>query len=196
MKKITALALVVLGIGASLFANDKNKSFSLRVISNQDNSIHSLVYYSDSKKPVSIRIYDADHNLIHRDLVESNAFFKSYSFSMLKSGKYFVKVFNGDSFVSKSLSVNTIPERDLDVNLDMVSDSRYRLIVKGVDRKGVDSNPIFLSIANDEGKEVYSDIIYTKKDFSRVYDLSKVKAKKFTFTVRKKDKIMTKSISI
>ena len=61
MKKITALVLVVLGIGVSSFANDKNNSIVLRIISNQDNSIHSLVYYSDIKTPVSIRIYDANH---------------------------------------------------------------------------------------------------------------------------------------
>ena len=189
MKKITVLALVVLGIGASLFANDKDNSIRLRVISNQDNSIHSLVYYSDIKKPVSIKIYDANHNLIHKDLIESNAFFKSYGFSNLKSGKYFVKVFNGDSFVSKSISVNTIPDRDLDVELDMISDSKFKVIVKGVD-----SNPINLSIANDEGKVVYSDTFYKTKDFSRVYDLSNVKAKKFTFTVSKKDITITKSI--
>ena len=189
MKKITALALVVLGVGASSFANDKNNSIVLRIISNQDNSIHSLVYYSDIKTPVSIRIYDANHNLIHKDLVESNAFYKSYGFSNLKSGKYFVKVSNGDSDVIKSLSVNTIPDRELDVNLDMISDSKYKLIVKGAD-----SNPIYLSITNDEGKVVYSDIFYYNKDFSRVYDLSNVKAKKFTFTVSKKDKIITKSI--
>jgi hypothetical protein len=179
---------VVLGIGASLFANDKDNSISLRVISNQDNSIHSLVYYSDSKKPVSIRIYDEDRNLIHKDLVESNAFFKSYSFSNLKSGKYYVKVFNGDSFVAKSFSVNTILDKALDVDLDLVSDSRYKVIVKGVD------NPINLSITNDEGDVVYSDIINANKDFSRVYDLSNIKSEKFTFTVRKKDKILRKSI--
>jgi len=192
MKKITALALVVLGIGASSFANDKNNSIVLRIISNQDNSIHSLVYYSDIKKPVSIRIYDANHNLIKRDLFKSNAFLKSYNFSKLKSGKYFVTVSNGDSHVSKSLSVNTvntIPDRELDVNLEMISDSKYKVIVKGAD-----SNPIYLSITNDEGKVVYSDIFYYSKDFSRVYDLSNVKAKKITFTVSKKYKTITKSI--
>jgi hypothetical protein len=113
MKKfiINAMALAFFATSMSMNANAMSSALSLPVSISQVGKMKFLVSAEPNSKLIVI-ISDSDHNIIHREAIESK---KLYNFSNLLDGKYTLEIMNANKQVIQTKTFNILTEvkRDL-----------------------------------------------------------------------------------
>ena len=111
MKKSIALGALLVVLGTSVFAatpktgGDKKAEELSFVQLNKDNGFGVRVDKQEAGKSF-IMIYDADHNLIYKDMVSKEATAeKGYVITSLEAGDYTVEAFSKGQSVTKHMHV-------------------------------------------------------------------------------------------
>ena len=188
MKKLTAMALLALGVVFAANAQTNQDNSQVRIVKNLEDLRYSVVYNTEDKSSVRLRIFNPNGKMIQNERISGGSFWKAYDFKNQKAGIYKFQIITGDETISKEVA-HKMDNTELAMDVDKLGDSKYQLSVSGVDH-----NPVTISVTDDNGKVVYHNIIDANSDFNQVFDLSNFKSDAFTITVEKDDQVITKSI--
>ena len=187
MKKFAAMAILALGV---VFAANayQEKNSSVRIVQNLQEMRYSVVYTTEDKNPVRVKIYNSNGSIIHNERISGGSFWKAYDFKNQKAGLYKFEIIDGDNTITREVA-HKLTNKELAMKVDDLGNSKFKVSVRGVDH-----NPVTVSVKDSEGNIVYYDEVNTKADFDRVFDLSKFNSSEFTFTVEKDEQVIVRSI--
>ena len=190
--KSILIALLVTVMSSALFANDREKLSDAKAIirSSGKSSVYQLVYLSEVPGTVSVSILDAKGKTIMTDRVKNveEGFMRPYNFSALAEGNYVIEVQDSKGKVKVPFihKVNkAVQPMQLKVKA-LPTDKKYQLIMVGSQ-----ADVLQVNILDGDRTLVYTDYIDANNSFSKVYDLTKVKASNFTFEIRNSNEIIT-----
>jgi hypothetical protein len=195
MKLRTTLTAALLAIvSTGLFAGndtDNTKDSQAIVRNSSKNSVYQLVYTSASTGTVKVSILDANGNLIMTDRIlnSQDGFMRPYNFSGLAEGNYLIEVQDGKNTVKLPVTHKiTSIEEAINVKIKALAvEKKFQLTMLGSSENGLQ-----VDILDGANKLVYTDYIDAHNSFSKVYDLTKVKAENFTFEVKSSNKLISK----
>jgi hypothetical protein len=119
---------------------------------------------------------------------EEDGFMRPYNFAALAEGNYLIEVQDSKGKVKVPFThkVNKAAQ-PLQVKVKaLTTDKKYQLIMVGSQAEVLQVN-----ILDEANTLVYTDYIDAKNSFSKVYDLTKVKASNFTFEIRNSNEIIS-----
>ncbi len=164
-------------------------------LSFKSDGIVSLIYNATVKSYPRVTISDANRKVVFSEKVSNNyGVLRNYDISTLPEGEYFFEVADKDSKTVKSIIYKknlANAAKDLNVDLTPGQAGKYVLTCKGVANQSV-----YVSIYNKSKGVVFEDYIDLKKDFSRVYDLSKLRSDTYVFEVSSNDRKVAKEVSL
>jgi ABC-type lipoprotein release transport system permease subunit len=149
-----------------------------------DKDIYRLTYQSDVAGSVSISIYNEKGELLLEDRLRNvSAFARPYNFNALPAGKYSLVVEDAKGTETKQIFHRVKAQEEASSNLNIKvapveGSDKYTLSVLGTQIK-----PLEVKIYDSFGRLVYTDRIQETKSFSKVYDVTKVKAYGLTLEV-------------
>ena len=187
---LTAALLAVVSTG--LFAgNDRDNTNDTQAIvrNSSKNAVYQLVYTSASENSVKVSIMDANGNLIMTDKIQNatEGFMRPYNFSGLAEGNYLIEVQDGKNTVKLPVTHKRNVE-EINVKIKALAiEKKYQLTMLGSSEYGLQ-----VDILDQTNKLVYTEYIDAHSSFSKVYDLSKVRANNFTFEVKSSNKLISK----
>jgi hypothetical protein len=187
---LTALLITVMS--TMLLANDREKASDAKAIirNSGKNAVYQLVYLSEVPGTVSVSILDAKGNTIMTDRVKNveEGFMRPYNFSALAEGNYVIEVHDSKGIVKVPfIHKVTKAVQPLQVKVKALpTDKKYQLIMVGSQEDVLQVN-----ILDGTNTLVYTDYIDANNSFSKVYDLTKVKANNFTFEIRNSNEVIS-----
>jgi hypothetical protein len=183
MKRIarTTMAIAAIVAGVVMGAEAQDKSVRLDPVSSD---LYRLTYLNEGSANVKVEILDEKGVVLHSERIfQKNSFTKPYSFANLKDGEFAFKVID-----SEGVYVTTIKRSD-DVNMvasiKKVDDEKAKVVVKGDFMA-----PVTVNIYDKRNMLVFNDYVDHENSFSRVYDLSKVKADELKIEVVTESKML------
>jgi hypothetical protein len=186
MKRIARTTLAVAAIVAGMAAGAKaqEKSVKLDPISKD---LYQLTYLKDGSCNVMVEVLDEKGTVLHTESIKQRkSFTKPYSFQNLNLGEYSFKVTDEEGVyltkIKRSDDVNMV------ASIKKVSDEKAKVIVKGEFM-----GPVTVNIFDSHNVLVFDDYIDHEASFSRVYDLSKVKADELRIEVVAESKLLAAS---
>lgn len=195
--KLSAL-IILLALALSSFAakvDSSPESKELLKLSFKSSGVVTLTYSALAKSYPRVYILDAKKNVVFAETITNNyGVLRTYNISSLPEGEYFFEVNdNGiksiQSIIYKKEIVNT--SNSLAIDVIPTQEGKFNLICKGVDNK-----PVYVSIYSKTAGVIYEDVIDYKKDFSRVYDLSKITDKNLIFQVSNESNQVSKEVAL
>lgn len=189
---LIALLLTVMS-GVLLAGNDREKaSDSQAIVRNSGKSaVYQLVYISQIPGTVHVSIFDTKGNIILAERVKNteDGFMRPYNFSAIEEGNYMIEVQDGKSKVKVPFTHKvTKAIQPLKVNIKALpAEKKFQLVMLGNN-----DDLLQVNILDQTNKLVYTDYIDARTSFSKVYDLTKVKANNFTFEIKKSDEVISK----
>ena len=187
---ITAFSL------ASVFANASNpEGKELLNLTVKSEGVVSLTYSALAKSPARINIIDAKKTLVFSERITNNyGLLRNYNISALPEGEYTFEVIDNGVKTIKTITYKkqlATEAKDLKVEVTPTEAGKYSLTCKGVDGKEV-----FVAIYSKTEGIVFQDNIDSRKDFSRVYDLSKLASDTYVFEVTSNERSVAKEVSL
>lgn len=183
MKRIArttlAVAAIVAGMAAGALAQEK--SVRLDPVSKDH---YQLTYFKQGSCNVTVEVLDSKGSILHTEHIRrTNSFTKPYSFQNLRLGEYSFKVTDEEGIYLTKI------KRTDDVNMlasiKKIEDEKAKVIVKGDFMA-----PVSVQIFDKHMVLVFSDYIDHESSFSKVYDLSKVKADELRIEVVSESKML------
>ncbi len=164
------------------------KSTQFRVISKKNPAQFDLIYSSDSKSPVTVRIFDEAGRLIKVDKIKGkSSFIRTYNFKNLDAGKYTLQVETKDGKEEQIISYDPF-RQNLVMEVISKENEKYNVLVSGFDK----NLPVILRVYDDEGRLLNTEKIQVSGTFSFIYNLSKINSSSYTFIVRNGSESVTK----
>jgi hypothetical protein len=183
MKRIARTTMVVAAIvaGMAAGANAQEKSVRLDPI-NKDH--YQLTYVKQGTCNILVEVLDDQGVVLHAErLKQKNSFTKPYSFQNLEFGEYSFKVTDEEGvFVTK---IKRSDEIHMVASIRKLADDKAKVIVKGEFMR-----PVSVNIFDKHNELVFDDYIDHERAFSRIYDLSKVKANELRIEVESESKML------
>lgn len=169
MTRFTKTTLVALAIVAGTTAGVKaqNKTVRLDPISKD---VYRFTYLDDGPCHLKVEVFDEEgHQLLSENINQKKSFTKPYSFQNLRLGEYAFKVTDDDGeYVTR---IKRTDEVTMVASIKKFENEKAKIIVKG-DVMG----PVTVNIYDENDVLVFDDYIDEENSFSKVYDLSNVKA--------------------
>lgn len=177
------IALLVAAFSITTFATNVvetkvGKSTKFNVLAKKSPEKFHLVYVSEKVSNIKVRILDAEGNLISVDNIKSRkSFSKIYNFKNLDPGKYTIEVENFEGSASQTINYNPY-RQSLNMFVTLQEEYKFKVTVAGFDKK----HPVIVKIYDEEGRVVSEEKINAERNFTRIYNLSKIKGRSFTFS--------------
>lgn len=185
MKKSIILAVLAVAVNVSVFASDNldnaKGTASAVVTTTARPNVFNLVYNSAKSGLVRVTIKNQDNNVVLEDEVfNEKGFIRPYNFNGMPAGNYnvLVKDAAGKTELAVAYSnaiVNTVRKAEF----KSLENNKYQLRLVGNTADAVE-----ITIFDQFGQSIHSEVLTQKGSFTRVYDLSKLKAKNLTFEVK------------
>ncbi|CAN5348846.1 hypothetical protein BH23BAC1_BH23BAC1_08480 [soil metagenome] len=154
---------------------------SIKVLPSEKASVYNLFYASPNKGRIKVSIYDASGAWIHSsyfNAAEENSLKRSFNLGSLPYGTYRFEVVDQGKKTSEILH-HLEKGIKLDVSVAKTSEKgKYNLNVLRDN-----GNPVYINIFDEKNNIIYRDTIEIEANFSRIYDLSKISAREFSFEV-------------
>jgi hypothetical protein len=152
-------------------------------------AVYNVVCRSAQPVKAQITVSDLGGETIMVDEVTGTNFARPYNFENLPFGDYQVAVTTAEG--TKNLTINhKDAELVKNVAIKSMDNSKYQLTVMGNKAENV-----LVNIYDRERELVYSDVIKTQGNVSRVYDLNRINSNSYVFEVMAADKVVS-SISV
>jgi hypothetical protein len=187
MKRIarTTLAVAAIVAGMAAGANAQYKSVRLEPVSKD---IYQLTYLNKGACNVIVEVMDKEGTVLHTESIkQKKSFTKPYSFQNLNLGEFSFKVTDDEGVylakIKRSEDVNMV------ASIKKMEDGKAKVIVKGEFM-----SPVSVKILNKRNELVFDDYIDHERSFSKVYDLSKVKADELKIEVVAESKLLATSV--
>lgn len=186
MKRIakTTLAVAAIVAGMAFGANAQEKSVRLDPL-NKD--LYQFTYFSKGSCNVLVEVLDKNGNILHTERIKQrNSFTKPYNFQNLRLGEYSFKITDEEGVyltkIKRSEEVNMV------ASIITLDDEKAVVIVKGEFMA-----PVSVNIYDAHNVLVFDDYIDHESSFSKVYDLSKVRANELRIEVVSEKKMLATS---
>lgn len=183
MKRLTKTTLVALAIvaGTTAGAVAQKKYVRLDPISRD---LYRLTYFNKSDFQVRVEVIDENNNkLLSEQIRRKKSFTKPYNFQNLKYGEYSFKVIDAEGeYVT---TVKRTDEVYMAASIKKIEEDKAKVIVKGEFM-----GPVSVNIYDRNDVLVFDDYIDHERGFSKVYDLSKVKADELRIEVVSESKML------
>jgi hypothetical protein len=183
MKRIarTTMAVAAIVAGMAAGANAQEKSVRLDPI-NKDH--YQLTYVKEGVCNVLVEVLDKKGTVLYTErLKQKNSFTKPYSFQNLEFGEYSFKITDEEGvFVTK---IKRSDEINMVASIRKLAGEKAKVIVKGEFM-----GPVSVNIFDKHSELVFDDYIDHESAFSRIYDLSKVKADELRIEVVSESKML------
>jgi hypothetical protein len=172
---ILSAMLVAAMSTATLAEGNGDKSSKAALIPSQVEGRYNLIYADATPGMVKVKIMDEEGHVLRVDRIDNKRGFKRpYNMTDLGPGTYQVVVSDKDGEFTLMARVQELEE----MGVNQLGDSKYQLVYK--DPK---SNGATIGIFDQTGELVHSESITFNKGFSKVFDLSGISSKGFTFEV-------------
>lgn len=189
----TLIALLMTVMSSVLYAaNDRENTSDAQAIvrTSSKNSVYQLVYLSQIHGTVTVSITDASGNIIMTDRVKNieDGFMRPYNFSAIAEGNYLIEIQDSKGKVKVPFIHKVNKDmQPLKVNVRALpAEKKFKLVMVGNNE-----NLLQVNILDQANTLVYTDYINASSNFSKVYDLTKVRASNFTFEIRNADKLIS-----
>jgi hypothetical protein len=183
MKRIarTTLAVAAIVAGMAFGAIAQEKSVRLDPL-NKD--LYQLTYLNQGECNVVVEVLDKDGHVLHAERIKrKNSFTKPYNFRNLSLGEYSIKITDEAGVyltkIKRSAEVNMV------ASIIKLDDEKAKIIVKGEFMA-----PVSVNIIDSHNVHVFDDYIDHESSFSKVYDLSKVRADELRIEVVSESKML------
>ena len=183
MNRLTKTTLVALAIvaGTAAGADAQKKSVRLDPV---NNDLYRLTYLNQGKCNITVEVLDDEGKKLYSEQIQQQkSFTKPYNFSSLDFGEYSFKVrdMEGEyvTKIKRSEGVSMVAK------IRKIEDGKAQLFVKGEVME-----PISVNIFDSNDVLLFDDYIDHERSFSRVYDLSKVKAEELRIEVVAESKLL------
>jgi hypothetical protein len=183
MKRIAkttfAIAAIVAGMATGAIA--QKKFVRLDPLSKD---LYQLTYVNKGECNIKVEIIDREGKVLYAERIKhKNSFTKPYSFQNLNLGEYSFKVIDDEGIyltkIKRSRELNMV------ANVIKLDHDKAKVIVKG-DLVA----PVSVLIYDSYDILVFEDYIDHANSFSKVYDLSKVKAEDLIIEVVSENKML------
>lgn len=176
MKSITKTTLAIAAIVVGMATGTKAQEKSVR-LDPVTKDLYRLTYMNQGQSNVQIEVIDAKGKLLHSEQIKQrNSFTKSFGFQNLKLGEFSFKVTDSEgTYVTK---INRTDDVHMVASIREVEEDKAKVIVRGEFM-----GPVYVNIYDGDKVLVFDDFIDQEASFSKVYDLSKVKARELKIEV-------------
>ncbi len=178
MKKRTIIlcAMLVAAMSTVSFAEGNGENATkVALVPSQTAGKYSLIYADDTPGVVRVKVLDEMGHILRVDRIQNKSGFKKpYDMSDLGPGNYQLVISDKDGDFSLLARVQEIEE----IGVNQLDANRYQLVYK--DSHGGDAK---IGIFDEEGELIHTERVIFTKGFSKVYDLSSIGSKGFTFEV-------------
>jgi len=177
---LTVISTSVLANGNGLKTIDKNADSKVVLMKGKEPGVLKLLYTDKTENLVRVKIYDPQNRLIHNHQIRNTrGFLRSYDLSQLEKGNYLFKIIDKTGSVTKQVqNYQLLEEQTAEVALRQLKDNkRYNLIVDA------DQASVKVKIFDESKNLIYAETIHSKNGFSKTYDLSHIRSKRFTFLI-------------
>ena len=187
MKRIARTTLAVAAIVATMAAGAKAQEKSLR-LEPVSKDVYQPTYMKKGACDLKVEVVDKEGTVLHTESIkQKKSFTKPYSFKNLSIGEFSFKVTDEDGVylatIQRSDEVNMV------ASIKKMNDGKAKVIVKGEFM-----SPVSVKILNKRNELVFDDYIDHERSFSKVYDLSKVKADELKIEVVAESKLLATSV--
>lgn len=169
-------AVLVAAMSTASFANDNgDKSSKMALIPAAEDGTYNLIYASDAPGTVKVKVVDEQGHVLRVDKIRSTGGFRQpYNMKDLGPGNYQLLVSDRDGDYTLTARVHNAEE----IALNQLGSNRFQLVYK--DSK---SHGATIGIYDQAGQLVHTEEVKFDNGFSKVFDLSGVTSKGFTFEV-------------
>ena len=183
MKRIarTTLAVAAIVAGMAFGAKAQEKSVRLDPLSKD---LYQFTYLSQGECNVLVEVLDKKGNVLHTERIKrKNSFTKPYNFHNLQLGEYSFKITDAEGVYLTKLK--RTEEVHMVASIKKLGADKAEVIVKGEFMA-----PVSVNIFDSHDVLVFDDYIDHENSFSKVYDLSKVKADELKIEVVSESKML------
>ena len=168
---MVALAIVA---GSTSGAIAQKKSIKLDPVTKD---LYRLTYINRGKCNIKVEVLDRNGiKLLSEQINQKKSFTKPYSFSNLEFGEYSFKVIDAEGeYITK---VKRSEDVFMVARIKKLGEEKAEVIVRGEFME-----PVSVNIFDKNNVLLFDDYIDRERGFSRVYDLSNVKAEDLTIKV-------------
>ena len=183
MKRIARTTLAVAAIVAGMAAGAKAQQKSVK-LDPVDKDLYQLTYVNKGTCNVKVEVLDQDGTLLHAENIKhKKSFTKPYNFQNLSHGEFSFKVTDDEGeYVAK---INRSEDVNMVATIRKIEGGKAKVIVKGDFM-----SPVSVKILNKRNDLVFGDYIDHESSFSRIYDLSKVRADELKIEVVAESKLL------
>ncbi len=185
MKKSIILAVLAVAVNASVFASDNldnaKGAAKVEVTSSSRANVYNLVYNNAKSGIVTVTIKDKNDNVVFKDeILNTKGFIRPYNFSGMPEGSYSVTVTDASGKTELSVAYNTtVINAVRKAEIKPLENNKYQLRLIGNTADAVE-----VTVYDQFGSAVHSEVLTQKGSFIRTYDLSKLKVSNLTFEVK------------
>lgn len=169
MNRFTKTTLVALAIVAGTTAGALAQLKSVR-LDPVKKDLYKLTYLNEGDCNVQVEVIDESGTKLFSERISKNkSFTKPYSFRNLQLGEYSFIVIDADGeYITK---IKRTDDVYIAAQIKNIDDEKAKIIVRGKLM-----SPVYVNIFDSNDVKVYDDFIDRERGFSKVYNLSKVKA--------------------
>lgn len=174
--KLTLCAWI--GLTGVVLAGPEKESY-VNVANGDKPGVYDLYYNAPTQGNLRLLVRDAQGFVLYRahwKQVENQA--RRFDLRQLPAGNYVFELEDATGHREVTVAHGLTAAPQLRVDLQNVSNKRYRLVVQG-ER----ATPVAVHIYDSNHNLIRSDVVETREDFSRVYDLSQLPTPNVKFEV-------------
>lgn len=183
MNRLTKTILVALAIVAGTAPGTFAQLKSVR-LDQVSKDLYRLTYLKEGDCQIKVEVIDqSGTKLLSEQIKRQKSFTKPYNFQSLNFGEYSFKVIDSEGeYVTKIERTDNVY---MVANIKKVDEEKAKVIVKGEFM-----GPVSVNIFDRNDVLVFDDFLDQERGFSKVYDLSKVKANELRVEVVTENKLL------
>lgn len=196
MKKILKLTVVLVALLSAVNVSAIGNDFSIDVRKAEGKTLSFALHESNK---VILSIFDADHKVIYKEMVNSKgSFYRKYDLNSLPSGTYYLVA---ESDLRSATYEIAVSSNKAVLSTMPVSEVAKPVLYKenGVVKLNVDNKaktPVAVRIYDETNELVYSESFLNMDKVEKVFDISERSYENYTFIVAyDTDKFIEKTLS-
>lgn len=193
MKKILKFSLVLVVALTAINAHAADVDFLLNVKKEQGKRI---TFAFNEVNKVALTIYDANDKLINSEELNSKGIIsRTYDLNALPEGTYFLEAESEFKVAKYKISVvgtiASLSESPLSVVYKPIFVNKNGLV--SVSILNLDKSPVEIKIYDADNTEVYKSAILKDQNITKLFDISEIGVKNYTFVMSYDNKVFTKN---